>query len=131
MNDPMRVAIDTGPSSITVSTDWRISKASGTYHLYEADNFAPAGEDAGMPENGDVFGLVCQLLHRAWREDSGINTIGVSGRKIFIDFSAACTHQFIRDLFMAALRACGVPYKIVRDTTSEVLPVVLPARYLG
>ena len=121
MNYPLRVAFDAGPSSVIVSTDWRVSKAPGTYHLYVADGFGSVGEDTGIPENGDVFGLVRQLLHEARREDSGIDTIRVSSRGIFIDFYAACTHQFIRDLFMAALRTCGVPYEIVRDTTPEVL----------
>ena len=121
MNDPLFVVIAIRPSSITVSTNWRISQASSSYHLYAAGGFGLAGKIPGIPENGDVFGLVRQLCHKARREDSGINTIMVSDRKIFIDFSAACTDQSILDLFMDALRTCGVPYKMVSDTTPKVL----------
>ena len=85
--------------------------------LYATDSFSPAGVNSVIPGNGDTFGLVVQLCHKARLENSGINSMQVGCRSIQISFSAACTPQSIVDLFMAALRTCGVPYEIVGDIT--------------
>ena len=122
MNAPLRVAIQKISFSVYVSTNWRISKADSTYHLYDANDFGPAANGLGIPVSGDVFGLVQQLLHKARREDSGIVSIRVESRSLVIGFSAACTPQSIRDLFMDALRTCGFRYEIVSDDIPEVLP---------
>lgn len=78
--------------------DRRISEAGSSYDLYDTNYFA------GIPENGDLFGIVAQLVTLANLADSGVVRIGTKARGVTAHFSAATTKVHRQNFVPRALR---------------------------